>query len=137
MSAKKDEQKSLLLTLPWIVSVNQLYKRRSMAGGGRGMMMTTKGLLLKKEIGYIAKSEMMRQGYRRIPKPIPVAMTLLWYPPDRRVRDGSNLLKLLEDSLNMICFDDDSQIVEHHIYKESIFKGGKVVVELRESEHGK
>jgi len=42
----------------------------------------------------------------------PVRMTVAFYEPDKRRRDPSNLLKLCEDVLSGIAYEDDSQIHE-------------------------
>lgn len=63
----------------------------------------------------------------------PLAMRVRTYPPDRRKRDTSNLLKCLEDALqDSGVFMDDYQIVEHHLCRTStVVSGGMVVVELK------
>src|SRR5690606_7998397 len=42
----------------------------------------------------------------------PVRMSIAFYEPDKRRRDPSNLVKLCEDALTGIAYDDDSQIHE-------------------------
>lgn len=62
----------------------------------------------------------------------PIKMSVWTYPPDRRKRDTSNLLKMLEDALEESgVYQDDYQIVEHHLYRTThVVKDGMVVVEL-------
>lgn len=63
----------------------------------------------------------------------PIMMSAWTYPPDRRKRDTSNLLKMLEDALQRSgVFLDDYQIVEHHLYRTThVVTDGMVVVELQ------
>ena len=62
----------------------------------------------------------------------PLKLSAWTYPPDRRRRDTSNLFKMLEDALQDAgVFEDDYQIVEHHVCRTTqIVKGGMVVVAL-------
>lgn len=128
MLQKKSANDFLSLCLPWPPSLNQLYKRRSMKKGGRGMMMTDKGNAYKTEVGYLAKAEMRRKGVQIMARP--VSWTMVWHPPDNRRRDGSNLLKILEDSFNKIVFLDDELIHEHHLYKGTVIKGGNIMLKI-------
>jgi Holliday junction resolvase RusA-like endonuclease len=61
-------------------------------------------------------------------------MSVWVYPPDRRRRDQSNLLKMIEDALGSArCYEDDSQIKEHHVFfTGEIVEFGKVVVRIEE-----
>lgn len=55
------------------------------------------------------------------------------FPPDKRRRDLDNLLKLLQDSLcEANLFLDDSQIDRLFVERKNVFKGGQVIVHLRE-----
>jgi Holliday junction resolvase RusA-like endonuclease len=128
VSQNKKETVSLGLCLPWPPSLNSLYKRRSMKSGGGGLMMTDKGKAYKLEVGYMAKGLMTKKGIRTMMSP--VSWTMVWHPPDRRKRDGSNLLKILEDSFNKIVYFDDELIHEHHLYKGDVVKGGIIMLKI-------
>lgn len=93
-------------------------------------MMTDKGKAYKLELGYLAKAAMRKKGLKVFSSP--VRWTMIWHPPDKRRRDGSNLLKVLEDSLNKIVYFDDELIHEHHLYRGNIVKGGLVMLEIEE-----
>lgn len=63
----------------------------------------------------------------------PLKMTVFVYPPDRRKRDQSNLLKMIEDALaEAKVYADDSQIKEHHVYFGDVVQFGKVIVRIEE-----
>lgn len=44
----------------------------------------------------------------------PVVLSLVLYMPDRRRRDGENIQKAIQDALNGLAYDDDSQVTEWH-----------------------
>lgn len=52
----------------------------------------------------------------------PVAVRILFYEPDRRRRDPSNLQKLIEDALTTVAYVDDSQIYDMHWTRMGISK---------------
>ena len=61
----------------------------------------------------------------------PVKISAKLFPPDRRVRDNSNLWKCIEDALQHAgVVVDDNQFVEHHDVRGEVVKGGLVVVKL-------
>lgn len=55
-----------------------------------------------------------------IPKGVLCQMSVMFYNGNRRVRDIDNMLKLVQDALNKHAFEDDSQIVELHGYKQVV-----------------
>lgn len=65
---------------------------------------------------YKANTAMRAKLARLKPLQGAVAMTLCVYRP-RRVGDLENRLKVLEDALNGIAYEDDSQITEVHMYR--------------------
>jgi Holliday junction resolvase RusA-like endonuclease len=120
----------LILTLPFPISQNQIYKRRAMGKGkskGRGLMLTDEAKAYKFEAGLKAKMQMNKQGLSIFSSP--VVLEMKWYPPDRRKRDGSNLVKVLFDALNNIVYTDDSLIEEEHYYKQTVVPNG--IIRLR------
>lgn len=61
-----------------------------------------------------------------------VAVKITACPPDRRRRDLDNLLKSLLDSIQHAgIIRDDVNVVDLHIVRGEIFKGGQVKVEIR------
>lgn len=97
------------LTLPWAVLV-PVNRRTNPAGWGK---MRGRQFLTREYRDAQRTAEMLVQSQVRGKRPrftAPVAMTLRFYEPDRRRRDPSNLLKLVEDAMSGVVYDDDSRI---------------------------
>jgi crossover junction endodeoxyribonuclease RusA len=63
----------------------------------------------------------------------PISLQIWVYPPDRRKRDISNIIKIIEDSLQDAgVYDDDFQIGLLVVERGQIIKGGKVTVMIDE-----
>lgn len=63
----------------------------------------------------------------------PISLQIWVYPPDRRKRDISNIIKIIEDSLQDAgVYDDDFQINLLVVERGQIIKGGKVTVMIDE-----
>src|SRR5690348_6727490 len=62
----------------------------------------------------------------------PLKAEVLFYPPDRRKRDGHNLIKILFDALEGLCFEDDSQIEEVYlrIYPKEVVTNGRCLINI-------
>lgn len=60
----------------------------------------------------------------------PLSVVYQVYPPDKRRRDLSNILKALEDSLNGFAWTDDYQISQFIVHRKPSSKPGKVVVSI-------
>jgi Holliday junction resolvase RusA-like endonuclease len=60
---------------------------------------------------------LLARGRCQTPTPDPVIVEMAFFLGDRRRADLSNFLKLAEDALNTIAWDDDSQIIEAHVRK--------------------
>lgn len=103
------------LTLPWDV-LAQVNHRLTSRGRGPGLTLSA---------DYRAKkhaAEMLVQAQVRGKRPRftgPVSMTLRFYEPDRRRRDPSNLLKLVEDAMSGTVYDDD-----HRIHRQTWERAG-------------
>lgn len=54
--------------------------------------------------------------------------------PDRRRSDWDNLAKLVCDALNGVAYDDDTQIVDAHIFKAQAKFGATTVILKGEAE---
>jgi len=55
-------------------------------------------------------------GAVKISRPRPVKLTLWWYR-ERASGDLSNRIKVLEDALQGVAYDNDAQVVELHAYR--------------------
>lgn len=89
------------------LSLNHMYGQTR---AGRRYL-SDEGKELKKSWGWDAKS----QGGVLLSST--VAVTVRLYFPDYRRRDSQNFLKLVYDAFTGVLWEDDSLIVEEHIYK--------------------
>lgn len=58
--------------------------------------------------------------WRGLPWAMPAALTIRIYWPDRRRRDESNYVKLLEDALMPRALVDDAQLVETRVIRAGV-----------------
>lgn len=83
---------------------------------GRARLITAPEYRVAKQgAEYAIKSQWKGQ-----PMTVPVELVALVYVPDRRVRDNSNLSKLLLDSMSGIVYVDDSQVEDERWIKAGI-----------------
>lgn len=69
------------------------------------------------------------RGIKPLPLHARLSLTVKWY---RAIRAGdlSNRIKVLEDSLQGVCFVNDSQVVELHAYRYEDPERPRVEVEI-------
>lgn len=102
----KNPRKRLKLTLPPCPSVNHAYK---FVKGRR--FMTKEALAFLQVAGQIVEREKMKQNYKMESKGVWLIVEITYYFPDRRVRDGHNMHKVLADALNGCAYVDDQFIL--------------------------
>ena len=109
------------LTLPYPPSVNTYW-----GFSGHRRFLTERATTFKHEVLAIAKQcKAPNLGKQRL------EMTVVLYPPDKRVRDIDNVLKPTIDALCQAhVFDDDSQVDVLFVRRAEIVKGGKCVVSI-------
>lgn len=95
---------AVALTLPWSVlaSVNDRVNR-----------VGDRLRLSRPYRACLANAEMLVKGQVRGERPRftgPVSLEMRFYEPDRRRRDPSNLVKLIEDAMTGVVYQDDVQI---------------------------
>jgi len=117
--------------LPWPPSENTVYPtsktgRRFLSGKGKAYVKAVCTLCVQLKI------KMVRG---------PVSIIVHGYPPDRRVRDGSNYEKILYDSLaKAFVIENDKWIIHHsftmhnHLIGEKPQKPGRVEIDLQKYE---
>ena len=115
----------LILTLPWVLSVNGYYR------------VVGKSLKISKE-GRANRKLIMATVYDQLggyPEPLigELSVTVKVYPPDKRKRDLDNIFKGLFDSLTHAKVWADDSLVKHiDASMLEIVKKGRVVVEINE-----
>ena len=71
----------------------------------------------------------------RVPKlgDVKLSLTIWVHPPDKRKRDNSNIIKIVEDSLQDAgVYDNDFNIDILLVQRGAITKGGKLLVMIEE-----
>ena len=113
----------IVLELPFPPSVNTYYRR-----GAHSTYMSKAGREYKQAVAnYISSGDFPNMGNKRL------SVSMIVWPRDRRVFDLDNRLKSVLDSLQMLIYDDDSQIDELCIYRGShIVPGGSIKVMIEE-----
>lgn len=118
------------LTLPFPPSVNSYWRAPSKGPLAGRHLISVKGRQFRVE----ALACVLEQ-LRRVPKAITghVAVTINFYPPDRRIRDMDNYLKAPLDALTHAgVWLDDSQVKKMALEWWPMVKGGKIEILIRE-----
>jgi crossover junction endodeoxyribonuclease RusA len=112
---------SITLMLPWPPSVNHYYRKV-----GRRMLISRRGRLYRQAVCAIVREIGIT------PFDCELKLTIDAYPPDKRRRDGDNLLKAIFDSLQHGgLYKDDSQIKDFAFYTREVDRPyGKIIVRL-------
>jgi crossover junction endodeoxyribonuclease RusA len=110
-----------ILTLPFPPSINTYWGFH-----GHRRFLTKKALQFKAEVlAVILTTNTKSYGDDLL------AMNIVWFPPDRRIRDIDNPIKPLLDSLVQAnVMNDDSQIRQLTLQFGEICKGGKALVTI-------
>lgn len=117
MNKKTNEIK---LILPYPPSVNNLYATF------RGRRITSaKGRKFKSDIAVLAR----RQGARLLNGDLSVTFRV--FRPVRR-GDLDNRLKISQDALKGVCFEDDKQIIEIHAFRFDDALNPRIEIDLKE-----
>lgn len=123
MNAKKGEKqttKELKLILPYPPSTNNLYFNR---WGKR--VLSNAGRKFKADIAVLAK----QQGAKLLSGELSVTFRV--FRP-KRIGDLDNRLKISQDALKGICFEDDKQIIEIHAYRFDDRENPRIEIELKQ-----
>ena len=108
------------LKLPIPPTINHYYTRTR-----RGMIIGKRGLEFRKETLLLFR--LLFPSHK--PFDGKVKMSIDFIPPDRRRRDLDNLNKCIWDSLEKAgVYENDSQVVEFHMYKKEPEKPGFIIV---------
>jgi len=110
----------LILELPLPPSVNSYWGFH-----GHRRFLTPKANQFKADVARIVSLQAIKFGSARL------CLTATFCFPTKRISDISNRVKALEDALVQAgLMDDDSQIDEIHIFRGSIIRGGKTLIEI-------
>ena len=105
---------TISISLPFPPTVNTYWRHV-----GRRTLISKRGRAYKANVAALCLQAGMRplQGDLRV--------TVVFCPPDRRVRDLDNLWKALLDGMTGRAYFDDSQVAEQHGSWGPIVKGGR------------
>ena len=116
---------NVTLTLPYPPSVNHLY---AVVNGRK--VLSAKGREYQQEVSATVFRQIGAANFGEAR----IAYRATVFPPDRRRRDVSNLVKIVEDSLTKAgIWCDDSQVDDMHWIRGDAVKGGSVFLEIQEA----
>lgn len=108
----------MTLTLPFPPSLNRMYRVV------HGRFLTSKvGREYKQTVGLTALAA------RVTPFQGPIGITVRLYRPAKR-GDADNFLKVALDSMQGHCYNNDSQIIELHVYRNDDAANPRMEVEI-------
>lgn len=109
---------AVTLRLPEPPSANRIWRN------GRGRTYLSQAAKDFKAAVYAAA---LTQGITRPLFSGPVILTMTWFRK-RKAGDLSNRIKVVEDALNGVVWDDDKQVTELHVYRVDAAQVGQLVV---------
>ncbi len=116
----------IVLHLPFPPSVNSYYARTR-----NGVFIKKQGKLFRESV--IESSN--EQGVYNLGLSDELAVGVILYPPDARIRDNDNYMKGLLDAITHAkVWEDDKQISQLMIFKGEKVNGGKCVVIIKEED---
>ena len=109
------------LTLQSPPSANRLYRN-------------VRGKTLKSQVARQYMRQCKRDASQQVGRPPlvgDVSLTLHWYRPAKR-GDVSNRIKIVEDALQGIAYENDKQVAELHVYRHEDKDAPRLEVEVRQ-----
>lgn len=101
-------QASLTFVIPGKpVSVNAAYKRRNLAGGGKGLMLSPEARAFKASVAAHALVARQRTRWPALPAVVAVDLTIVTY---NARHDADAPVKLLQDALERVLYVRDSVV---------------------------
>ena len=97
------KKKSLSLTVPIPPSVNQIYYNTR--GGGKRLNKRAENYLIDSRA--LLKDAIDKNNWKLAQKGEWIYVDMVFYMPDKRIRDASNCLKLLLDAMEGLIYTND------------------------------
>lgn len=113
------ETRRLPVTASFTITGNPVPKERARTGGGHHYT-PTKTVDAENTVAWLFRAAARGHHVDTVNR---FGVMALFALPDRRHRDTDNLLKLILDALNGVCWGDDSQVDEHSARKIVVPKG--------------
>ncbi len=112
----------IVIFLPYPISVNNYYYK--------GRILTKKGREYTENVSHAA----YEQGVKGLRLSMHIHLSVIIYPPDKRIRDLDNIMKSLQDSLTKAeVWEDDKLIDQLSLYRGVTVKQGSIVCIIREA----
>lgn len=109
----------IAIDLPWPPSINHYYGRRP----GGGVYIKAAGNSFRSDVVTLCRLHKAKMQTGRL------AMFIRAYPPDKRKRDLDNIVKAVQDALQVAgCYENDCQIDALNVQRCESRRGGKVNV---------
>ncbi len=119
---------SAMIELPLPPSTNNAYVNTP-----RGRRLSQKARAYKRDV----QERLMEAGWRNFHLRLPLSLSIWYYlPDDKRRRDISNMVKILEDAIAEFMGYDDSRNAEIHLYRRVSEYGVPCVMVRLESVKG-
>lgn len=115
------------IRLPWPPSVNH-YWRSVVFGRSVRVLISRKGRQYRDAV-----TATVRQQFPALSRPTSrnLAVVVNAFPPDRRRRDGDNVVKAVFDAITHAgVWADDSQVKAHAVVMADVVTGGEIQVEI-------
>lgn len=118
-----------MITLPWSVLLHENHRLMPVRIKGK-----TRNILSPEYRQALAAASQLAAFQWTAPAlKTSVGITVRLYEPDKRRRDVSNYLKLIQDALARIAFVDDSQIDDVHVMRGGLDRAKpRAEIEVRE-----
>lgn len=114
----------LYLNLPWVPAYGSYYRQNRY-----GKHITAKGKSFRDEV----IQECIEQNAYGLKLDPPICLSVILYPPDRKIRDLDNHMKALQDALTHAkVWGDDEFVFQMHVFKGVIVKDGRTIVKIEE-----
>ncbi len=102
---------------------NHIWKPR---GNGKGNYLTDEGRSFKDLVAYMAAAK-----WKSLPSKKLFMFEVVLVFPDKRKRDVDNYHKILQDALEGVVYENDSQVIDLHITK-MFGKEAKTTIKVQE-----
>jgi crossover junction endodeoxyribonuclease RusA len=118
--------------LPYPPTINHYYEPNVRRGRFCGYRLGKKAIEFR-QAAIVSIREQFGRPLR--PATCRLALTIVFFPPDRRTRDTDNILKATKDAITHArVWEDDSLVDEEHVIRGDVRPGGRLEIVLEKIE---